>query len=853
MLSSFDGLARRQLRTRRLRSALTTFGIVLGVGMVFGVLTLTGTIRSTFDDVISSAWGSKDLIVLPAGGGGTLREDTVERVRATPGVKDASGMVGAVFTRIGADGRPVKGAGGRMMVAGYDTAGTPPYDFEWVGGRKPGTGAELGIERKWAGEQGIHVGQRLRVGTPAGPRTLPVVGLFRFSDNLNFGGQGIAAMPAGAARPLMGIPSGYLQVSIVAADRGQVAALQQRLQARLGEGVEVKTPQGVGDDIGKQLQALDMVLYFFAGVALFVGGFLILNSFNMTVLQRTRELGMLRTLGATRRMVKRTVLAEALALGVIGSVLGLGLGLGLAVGLTELMKGFGIPVGSLSLSASAAGVAVLTGLLATFAGAYWPARRAGRISPIRAVLGERVTVTTRNRVGRAVAGIALFVPGAVFGGSLWMNNNTGGALNGMIATLLTMAMFVGMVLAAPVIITPLVSLLTRPLRRLSPTGGRMASDATRTNAARTAATAVALTIGLSVVVVNSGLTSSFLGTIHQQIDQAYVRDATVQPYNARPEEGGAQTMNASIRRELAALPGAGVVTPLRMTATTMPRGDDVAGLAQGVDPAAYGAVDHTTTHGATRAAALAGLDRGGVMLDSGYANSFGLHVGDTVRLRGPADTRSARVTGLVDAVSGMPVLFVSLATLRDVYGVTADAQLLITARPGADRAAFVASVDRLVARRHPELETLSTAEVKDRISSEINRQFGLFNAILYVAIIVSLLGVVNTLAMSVAERTREIGLLRALGASRWLVRLSMLDESLLITTSGAVAGIGLGLVIAWSWVQSLGSFMPGIAFHLPVVAIVSIAVAAVVLGVIAAALPARRAARLDVIDALAYE
>jgi putative ABC transport system permease protein len=207
----------------------------------------------------------------------------------------------------------------------------------------------------------------------------------------------------------------------------------------------------------------------------------------------------------------------------------------------------------------------------------------------------------------------------------------------------------------------------------------------------------------------------------------------------------------------------------------------------------------------------------------------------------------------MDAVSGMPLLFVSLETMHQVYGVTADAQLLLKARSTADRAAFVASVDRLVARRHPELETLSTAEIKDRISTEINRQFGLFNAILYVAIVVSLLGVVNTLAMSVAERTREIGLLRALGASRWLVRLSMLDESLLITASGAIAGIGLGLVIAWSWVQSLDSFMPGIAFHLPVVAITAIALAAVVLGVIAAALPARRAARLDVIDALAYE
>jgi putative ABC transport system permease protein len=854
MLASFDGLAVRQLRTRRLRSALTTFGIVLGVGMVFGVLTLTGTIRSTFDDVISSAWGSKDLIVTPAGGGGLLREDTVERTRAVQGVKDASGMVGGVFMRLGANGRPIKGTGGRIMVAGYDTAGTPPYDFEWVGGRRPDTGAELALERKWAVAHDIHVGQRLRVGTPAGPRTLPVVGLFRFSDNLNFGGMGLAAMPAGAARALMSIAAGYHQVSIEASDRSQVDILRRRLQAALGSGVEVRTPQGVGDDIAKQLQALDMVLYFFAGVALFVGGFLILNAFNMTVLQRSRELGMLRTLGATRRMVKRTVLAEALVLGLVGSVLGLGLGLGLAVGLTQLMKGFGVPVGTLSVSAGAAGIAVLTGMLATFAGAYWPARRAGRMAPIRAVLGERATASTRHGVMRGVLAVALFVPGAVFGGSLWMGNNTGGALNGVIATLLTMGMFVGMVLAAPVLITPLVALLTRPLRRLAPTGGRMAADATRTNAARTAATAVALTIGLSVVVVNSGLTSSFLGTIREQVDQAYARDATVQPYGARLEEGGAQTMSPAVGREIAALPGAGTVTPLRLTLVEMPRRRHVPGLVQGVDPAVYGGVDRSKVRGATRQAALAGLAGGGVMVSGGYARQVGIRAGDTLLLRGPSGTRPARVTGLVDVLAaGLPSLTVSLATMRDVYGITADAQLLITARSVAQRGTFVAAVDRLIARRHPELETLSTADIKDQITTEINRQFGLFNAILYVAIIVSLLGVVNTLAMSVAERTREIGLLRALGASRWLVRLSMLDESLLITASGAIAGIGLGLVIAWSWVQSLDEFMPGIAFHLPVAAIASIAVAAVVLGVIAAALPARRAARLNVIDALAYE
>ncbi|HEU4978497.1 MAG TPA: ABC transporter permease, partial [Solirubrobacteraceae bacterium] len=232
-----------------------------------------------------------------------------------------------------------------------------------------------------------------------------------------------------------------------------------------------------------------------------------------------------------------------------------------------------------------------------------------------------------------------------------------------------------------------------------------------------------------------------------------------------------------------------------------------------------------------------------------------LRRGDRLTLRGPAGTRSVPIAAVMrdmGAFNGQ-VLQVSLATLRAVYGVTTDAQLLVQARSPAQRAALERQIAGLIAHRHPELEALSTAQVKQQIDDEVTQQFNFFNAIVAIAIVVSLLGVVNTLAMSVTERTREIGLLRALGSSRLLVRLSTLHESLLITLSGALAGLLLGALIAWLWVASLRDVLPGIAFAFPTGTAIGVAAAAVVLGTLAALLPARRAARVDVLEALTYE
>jgi putative ABC transport system permease protein len=846
VLRSFDGLAFRQLKTRPLRSALTAFGVMLGVGMVFGVLLLVGTIRTTFDSMLESAFGKQELIVNAKAG--TLSDDTVARVKATPGVQTTGAMIGAVFSRLDRHDKAVKGLNGRLMVAGIDPYGKNPYKMHLIAGRDTIFGRETTLERSWAKDAGLEIGDSVRVASPSGPVRLQVVGLFGFESGASMGGLGYATMPLREARRIMEMPSGWVQIVAGAKSPGDVDALQKRLQKRLGPGVSVKTPAGWGKEISKQLDALNMILYFFSGIALFVGAFLILNSFNMTVLQRMRELGMLRTLGASRGMVARTVLTEAVLVGVVGTILGLGLGLALAQGLIVMMRGLGMPIGSLSFSAGGAITASILGIVVTIAGAFWPARRAGRIPPVRAALGD-TEPRRRPDVRRGLIGLALFLPGLIFGGQLFMGGST--ATDAMLGMIVTMVMFVGMAMAAPFVILPVVSLLAPAFRLLFPASARLAVDALRSNASRTAATAAALTIGLSVVVVNSSMSASFIGTVRDQLTQNFARDFNVQPQGYSLEQGSGPGIPQKLVDKVQEMPETAVATPVRAQQTTLPKGDQL-GLMVGVDPIDYPRVDKSPIKGATTEDAYRGLAIGGVILGANYAEKTHLKVGDTLTLQGPRGTRDAPVVGVIQTLEPRD-LEMSLATMRDIYGVTANSQLAVKAWSSAQAPALERRVQKLVDGRYVNLELVSLAGRKAEVDKEISQQFNFFNAIVAIAVIVSLLGVVNTLAMSVIERTREIGVLRALGASRWLVRETMLDESLLITLAGAIAGLAVGLLIGFVWVGSIGNVMPGITFHLPVTAMLGIAIAAVIAGVVASALPARRAAKLQVIQALSYE
>jgi putative ABC transport system permease protein len=357
--------------------------------------------------------------------------------------------------------------------------------------------------------------------------------------------------------------------------------------------------------------------------------------------------------------------------------------------------------------------------------------------------------------------------------------------------------------------------------------------------------------------VNS-LGSSFLKTISDEFDQAFARDLTVQPSGLAPGQGPQQTIAHSLRDRLARIPEAEVVARERFLFTTDlpgPQGKTKSdGLLIAFNPTEYEQVDTTDIQGAPRLEAFRRLESGGVTVGKGYADEEDLEVGDTLRLEGPSGIREARVSGIVETVLfGGQTVGMSLETLRRVWGVTADTELALKATSESARPVLERRVRRIVREDYPQLAVLSNDQLKDDVEDQVNQQFAIFYAIVGVAIFASLFGIVNTLTMSVLERTREIGVLRALGASRWQVRRQVTSESVVIGLIGALLGIGVGAGLGYALLQGLASGVPGVTYRPPFSTMAIVAFAGVALGLIAAILPARRAARLDVIEAISYE
>lgn len=854
-LHGFAGLGPRSLRARKLRSGLTAAGIVLGVGMAFGVLVLVATIHSSFDSLFSAIYGNTNVVVSGKNSIGEVPQGTLAKVRRVDGVEVASGRVMGIYRLIGEGGKADTSTSSTLFVAGTNLRGADPTESEIVTGREPRGLNQIELEQSWADARGLATGDRIQVATPSGAATLLVSGTFRFQSAIDLGGYGTAAAETSAVRRLTGKPSGWDEITVIGADGVSDAELTRRIRAVVGRGVEVATPAAKSEEVDEAMSSLDIVLYFFSGMAIFVSVFLILNSFNMTVLQRIREIGTLRALGASRARIGASVLSEALVLAVPGCALGLLLGIGLAEVLAAAMRSFfGLPIASLDVTTGAIVASLVIGLLATIVGAVYPALRAGRIAPVRALTGA---VGNEHRPGwrRALIGTALFVPGMLIGGLFWFSNSSGSAGAAIVGIGSTLTMFVGMVLLAPFLVMPLINLLSRPIRALMPSEGRLATDSLRMNPLRTSATAAALVVTLSVVVVNATMSASFLGSISDELDAHFARDLTVQPLGYSSYGPPSSSIAPSLRRQIAALPAVGTVTTERIVYTAHLPGKGEPGLLKGIDPKLWPRVDRSEYEGADTAQTMAGLAAGGVVVGRGFADAEGLSVGDRLALRGAGGVLHPRVVATTDTfeASGNIVLM-SLATMKHAYGIGSDSTLAVTASSPDRRAALDRQVNALLERRYPGDEAVSNAEVKKQYEDAVNQQFSFFDAIVGIAVIVGLLGIINTLSMAVIERTREIGVLRALGGSRWRIRRTMLLESLLISVAGSLVGLALGLLVGIVWIVSVReSTLVGLGLEIPTGMLVAIAALGILIGALAAIVPARRAAHLDPLKALTYE
>jgi putative ABC transport system permease protein len=613
------------------------------------------------------------------------------------------------------------------------------------------------------------------------------------------------------------------------------AALPRDVQVRTGAQQAAKQSADIRDNLG----FLRVALLAFAGISLFVGAFIIFNTFSITVAQRTREFALLRTLGASRRQVLASVLAEGLAIGVIGAAAGLALGIFVAKGLRALFTAVGADLpsnGTVILSRTIV-VSLLVGTLVTLVSSLGPALRATRVPPVAALREGAVLPPGRGArfafpvaVLLTLAGLGLML-GGLFGGA---SDNAALSMTGAGAGLL----FLGVALLSPRLVGPIAAVVGAPIERLSGITGRLARANAVRQPGRTAATAAALMIGVALVAFASIFAASARSTIRDAVESGSKAQVIVQ------NTDGFSGFSPGVARELGRLPGVAVVASL---ARTQARVDGEKTGVTGVDTATFGRL-YDLRDGAE---AVARLGPGDAVAGKGYAQSHGVHVGDVVRVETPARKRvTLRISGIVDDKSKLLApLTVRRDVLRDAFGATRD-NLVFAGFAGAkDDAALRARIDKALARDFPEAKAQTTQQFIDDQAGQVNTLLNLIYALLALAVIVSLFGIVNTLVLSITERTRELGMLRAIGTSRRQVRRMIRYEAVITALIGGVLGAAMGIMLA----LLVSRVVDGLILAVPVVSLVVLLVLSGFAGVLAAVLPARRAARLDVLRALDYE
>ncbi|MFI9151342.1 ABC transporter permease [Streptomyces sp. NPDC053367] len=843
------------------RLLLSALAVVLSVAFVAGSLIFSDTVSRTFDrlfastaaDVTISPGDTLDEAV-PSGFTPTLPAALAERVRRVAGVADARADVDVNgITVTDEDHESVSPTTGAPTIGtGWQPSGRSPVEL--TSGRAPRGPAQALLDSETADRADVRIGDTLTVIAAPGSFDVKVVGIVTFTTT-NPGSALLYLDPPTARSRLLGDAKAATGIDVDAVEGVSDSVLKQRVAAALGAGAnryELRTAeeqaQSDVDQLGGFLDVIKYVMLGFAGVAVLVGVFLIVNTFSMLIAQRTRELGLLRALGADRRQVRRSVLTEAVLLGLVGSTLGLAAGIGLAVGLIELMGllGMHIRAAEMVIGWGTPVVAYVVGVGVTFVAAYLPARRAAAVSPMAALSDAEVAGVGRPLKVRAVVGVVVGAAGAaaLAGCAAASRTATAASLLGL-GVVLTL---VATVIAGPLLVRPVIRVLGAGFPALFGPVGRMSQRNALRNPRRTGATAAALMVGLALVGGMSVASASMTRSFDEQIDKTLGADFVVQNSNFVP-------FPAEVTDKIRHTEGVGLVVRARFTpvAVTLPDGDRVTTTAGGYDPRLDEVANITYAQGDT-AGALAG---GHLAMDVDFARDHGVRFGGAL----PVEFRGGRTAELtVGALTDQETaegfgnrggLYFSLATLDRYAPGGQDSAVYVNGGAGTDDDALRAALERTL-EAYPQVQVRDLADYKQLIHDQIAVLLYLVYALLGLAIVIAVLGVVNTLALSVVERTREIGLLRAIGLSRRQLRRMIRLESVVIAVFGAVLGLGLGLV--WGvCMQQVLALQGMAALAVPWGTIVAVVVGSAVVGVVAALLPALRASRMNVLAAIAHE
>ncbi|HCA87952.1 MAG TPA: ABC transporter [Streptomyces sp.] len=845
--------ALRNVLAHKARLLMTVLAVMLGVAFVSGTLVFTDTIGEAFKKSSAQSFAHVSVSILPAASAGPgpggpgqdaeqppeLTDALLAKVGGLPGAESATGAVSGFAAMAGKDGKLV-GQGWSTLGGNFapGTGGADPR-YSFTDGRAPRSAGEVALDSHTAERTGYRTGDIVRLSVDGPVREPEVSGVFGTADGNVAAGGTLVLFDNETARELLGKAGQYDEITVKAAAGTSQDELRAAVEKLLPKGTEAVTGDVLSDEqadmITSRTESMSTVLLYFAGISLFVGVFIIANTFTMLVAQRTRELALLRAIGASRRQVTRSVLIEAFLVGVVASVFGFGAGIGIAVGLRTLIESTGatIPDGPLLIEATTPLTALAIGVLVTMLAAWLPGRRAAKVPPVAAMNSVHAAPTVRglvvrNSIGAAITalGTTLLLYGAGGGENTFM---AGGAA----------VMMVGVIVLTPLLSRPVIAAAAPLLNRFG-VAGKLARQNSVRNPRRTASTASALMIGLTLITGLTVVATSMQSAIDKMAVDLLKADYTVSMANFTG-------LSPEVREKLDTVPGVAATSPMRAAYGEID--GEYAGIT-GVDPDSVGQLLRLDFSSGS----FAGLGGGGggAVVDQEVADAHGLATGDTFSYTFEnGRSEKLTVTGVYQGNEMVRGLFVPTAVVDRHLAEITDFQVMVKMTEGDSDRAEQSLVTAL--GENPAVKIQDKQATSDEIGQAINLLLNMLYGLLAMAVLIAVLGVVNTLAMSVFERKHEIGMLRAIGLDRSRVKRMVRLESVVISLFGAVLGIGLGIFMAWAAGTAIGDTVATYEMEIPYDRIGLFLALAALVGVLAAMWPARRAAKLNALEAIKAE